>query len=139
MTDRTGFYITRALIGAGESGFIPGAVLFTSCVWPSCCCYRALSRLCSSDRRVALSRYFYTSREMSIRLSFFWSTLNVARVLSALLAAGILKMRGEHGRPGWFWCVPPPSLNLQQTSLPCTFTDDDPRKRVPGCSSLKVL
>lgn len=40
---------------------------------------------------------------MSIRLSFFWSTLNVARVISALLAAGILKMRNAAGRPGWFW------------------------------------
>lgn len=116
MTDRTGFYITRALIGAGESGFIPGAVLFTSYVWPPCCCYRALPRLHSSDRHVSLSRYFYTSREMSIRLSFFWSTLNVARVLSALLAAGILKMRGEHGRPGWFWCVPPPPSLLPHLS-----------------------
>lgn len=27
----------------------------------------------------------------------------VARVISALLAAGILEMRGIGGKPGWFW------------------------------------
>ncbi|PWN53805.1 MFS general substrate transporter [Violaceomyces palustris] len=77
MTDRTGFYITRALIGACEGGFIPGAILYAT--------------------------YFYNSREISTRLAVFWSTLNVARVISALLAAGILEMRGVSGRPGWFW------------------------------------
>ncbi len=40
---------------------------------------------------------------MAIRLSFFWTTLNLARVVSSLLAAGILTMRGVKGRPGWFW------------------------------------
>ncbi|KAI4801380.1 putative MFS transporter [Aureobasidium sp. EXF-8845] len=77
MTNKTGFYITRALIGAFEGGFIPGTILFAS--------------------------YFYKSAELSVRLAAFWSTLNVARVISALLAAGILEMRGVHGRPGWFW------------------------------------
>ncbi|KAG7529300.1 hypothetical protein FFLO_05728 [Filobasidium floriforme] len=77
MTNRAGFYVTRLLIGALQSGFIPGAVVMTS--------------------------HFYTSKELAIRLCWFWSTLNVARVCSALLAAGILQMRGIAGRPGWFW------------------------------------
>jgi len=77
MTGRTSFYITRALIGAFEGGFIPGVILFAT--------------------------YFYTSKELSIRLAAFWSTLNVARVISALLAAGILEMRGIGGKSGWFW------------------------------------
>jgi hypothetical protein len=77
MTNRTGFYITRALIGACEGGFIPGAILLAS--------------------------YFYKSAELGSRLAIFWSSLNVARILSSLLAAGILKMRGTAGRPGWFW------------------------------------
>lgn len=75
--DRTSFYIGRAFIGLCEGGFIPGVVLFTT--------------------------YFYTSKELSIRLAAFWSSLNVARVISALLAAGILEMRGVQGKPGWFW------------------------------------
>ena len=77
MTNRTSFYITRALIGACEGGFIPGVIL--------------------------LATYFYKSRELGSRLAVFWTSLNVARILSSLLAAGILKMRGTAGRPGWFW------------------------------------
>lgn len=77
MTNRAAFYVTRALIGAFEGGFIPATILFTT--------------------------YFYTSRELAIRLAAFWSTLNVARVISALLAAGLLKMRGIGGHTGWFW------------------------------------
>ncbi|KAI9870921.1 MAG: hypothetical protein M1830_003631, partial [Pleopsidium flavum] len=77
MNNRTTFYITRALIGACEGGFIPGTILFTT--------------------------YFYKSRELSVRLAAFWSTLNIARVISSLLAAGILNMRGVGGKPGWFW------------------------------------
>lgn len=77
MTDRTSFYLTRAFIGACEGGFIPGTILFAT--------------------------YFYKTKELSVRLACFWSTLNVARVISALLAAGILKMRGIGGKPGWFW------------------------------------
>ncbi|KAK0657863.1 major facilitator superfamily transporter [Cercophora newfieldiana] len=77
MHERAGFYVTRGLIGACEGGFIPGAILYAT--------------------------YFYTSKELAVRLSVFWSTLNVARVISALLAAGILEMRGIGGKPGWFW------------------------------------
>ena len=77
MHDRTSFYLTRAFIGLCEGGFIPGTILFAT--------------------------YFYTSKELAVRLAAFWSTLNVARVISALLAAGILQMRGVHGHPGWFW------------------------------------
>ncbi|KAI6781201.1 uncharacterized protein J7T54_002557 [Emericellopsis cladophorae] len=77
ITNRAGFYATRALIGLFEGGFIPGAIL--------------------------MATYFYTSRELSVRLAAFWSTLNVARVISALLAAGLLEMRGIGGKTGWFW------------------------------------
>ncbi|TLD33020.1 hypothetical protein PspLS_00763 [Pyricularia sp. CBS 133598] len=75
--DRASFLICRALIGLCEGGFIPATILF--------------------------STYFYTSKELAVRLAAFWSTLNVARVISALLAAGILQMRGVGGHPGWFW------------------------------------
>jgi len=51
MTSRASFYVTRALIGALEGGFIPGTVLFAT--------------------------YFYKTRELSFRLAFFWSSLNV--------------------------------------------------------------
>ncbi|KAI4650467.1 hypothetical protein J4E93_002823 [Alternaria ventricosa] len=77
MHDRTSFYLGRAAIGLCEGGFIPGVILFAT--------------------------YFYKSKELSLRLAAFWSTLNIARVISALLAAGILEMRGVGGKPGWFW------------------------------------
>lgn len=51
MTDRASFYVTRALIGTFEGGFIPGTILFTT--------------------------YFYKTKELSVRLAAFWSTLNV--------------------------------------------------------------
>ncbi|KAK7424700.1 hypothetical protein QQX98_000277 [Neonectria punicea] len=79
MTGRTSFYITRAFIGLFEGGFIPGVIL--------------------------MATYFYTSKELSIRLAAFWSTLNIARVISALLAAGFLEMRGVGGHSGWFWLL----------------------------------
>lgn len=75
--NRATFYVTRAFIGAFEGGFIPGTILFAT--------------------------YFYTARELGTRLAIFWSTLNIARVISALLAAAILQMRGVGGKPGWFW------------------------------------
>ena len=75
--DRTSFYLGRAFIGLFEGGFIPGVILFAT--------------------------YFYKTKELAVRLAIFWSTLNVARVVSALLAAGILEMRGVAGKPGWFW------------------------------------
>lgn len=56
MTTRAAFYATRALIGACEGGFIPGAILFAT--------------------------YFYKTKELSVRLAFFWSTLNVRSLLS---------------------------------------------------------
>ncbi|KAL6709355.1 hypothetical protein ACN47E_001762 [Coniothyrium glycines] len=77
MHDRTSFYLGRAAIGLCEGGFIPGVILFAT--------------------------YFYKTKELALRLAAFWSTLNVARVISALLAAGILEMRGIGGKPGWFW------------------------------------
>lgn len=51
MVNRTGYYICRALIGLCEGGFIPGTILFAT--------------------------YFYTSKELSVRLACFWSTLSM--------------------------------------------------------------
>ena len=95
MTGKVGFYITRALIGACEGGFIPGTSKSKRLHW------HMDGRLI--EIAVLFATYFYTSKELSVRLAAFWSTLNVARIISSLLAAGILQMRGIAGRPGWFW------------------------------------
>lgn len=77
LTGKGSFYATRALLGLCEGGFIPDLVLWLS--------------------------YFYTSAELSIRLSFFWSTMYAVQILNYLIAYGILHMRGVQGHAGWQW------------------------------------
>ena len=40
-----------------------------------------------------MAKLFFTSKELPIRLSWFWTTLAVVQIGSSLLACGILKMR----------------------------------------------
>ncbi|ODQ82292.1 hypothetical protein BABINDRAFT_169677 [Babjeviella inositovora NRRL Y-12698] len=77
MKNKAGFYATRYLIGTLEGGFIPDVVLWLS--------------------------YFYTSKELPMRLSWFWTTLSLTQIATSLLAAGILKLRGHGALPGWAW------------------------------------
>lgn len=71
------FYATRSLLGLLEGGFIPDVVLYLS--------------------------FFYTSKELPIRLSFFWSAYISTQIVSALLAYGILHLRSVTGWAGWRW------------------------------------
>lgn len=77
MTNRSGFWTCRALLGMIEGGFIPDNVLYLS--------------------------YFYTGSELPVRLSFFWVAYQTTSIISAFLAYGILHMRGINGLPGWAW------------------------------------
>ncbi|KAK4056236.1 hypothetical protein OIO90_002679 [Microbotryomycetes sp. JL221] len=77
ITSKAGFYLTRILLGLFMGGFIPDMILFLS--------------------------YSYTSSELAWRLSWFWVTLTVTNIISNLLAAGILQMRGIQGLAGWQW------------------------------------
>jgi hypothetical protein len=45
--------------------------------------------------------YFYTSRELPIRLSFFWTALSVTTIVTSLLAFAIFHLEGRHGLAGW--------------------------------------
>lgn len=76
LSGKTSFYITRCLIGLIEGGFIPDLVLWLS--------------------------YFYKSKELPIRLSFFWTTLYLCNILTSLLAFGLLRIRAG-GLEGWRW------------------------------------
>jgi len=49
--------------------------------------------------------YWYKSRELPIRLSWFWTVLSTCNILGSLMAAGILQMRGLRGWSGWQWWV----------------------------------
>ena len=93
LSGKSSFYACRALLGLLEGGFIPDLILWLS--------------------------YFYTSRELPIRLtwvpktirsicnlltchrSFFWIVTSVTAVITSLLAFGILHLRGVQGLAGW--------------------------------------
>lgn len=77
LTNKAGFYATRVLIGMLEGGFIADLVLWLS--------------------------YFYTSKELPIRLSYFWTALSLCQIAVSLMAFGILRMRGILGYSGWRW------------------------------------
>lgn len=47
--------------------------------------------------------YFYTSRELPIRLSYFWTTLSITGIITSLLAFALLHLRGVAGWEGWRW------------------------------------
>lgn len=77
LTGRATFFLTRSLLGVIEGGFIPDVILYLS--------------------------YFYKSKELPIRLSFFWGAYGLTFIISAFLAYGILHLGGRDGLSGWRW------------------------------------
>lgn len=75
--EEKGFYATRALLGLIEGGFIPDAILYLS--------------------------YFYNSKELPIRMSYFYCASFLTQIIAAFLAFGILHLRGTGGWEGWRW------------------------------------
>ncbi|TFK56770.1 MFS general substrate transporter [Heliocybe sulcata] len=75
LSGRKSFLATRFLLGFLQGGFIPDVVLYLS--------------------------YFYTKKELPIRLAYFWISNYLDHIVGAFLATGILKLRGASGRPGW--------------------------------------
>lgn len=57
------------------SGFIPDVILYLS--------------------------YFYKTKELPVRLSYFWTAYTGTNVVAAFLAYGILRLRGVNGWEGW--------------------------------------
>ncbi|SCU92311.1 LADA_0F15764g1_1 [Lachancea dasiensis] len=78
MTSKAGFYITRALLGALQGGFICDV-----CLWMS---------------------YFFTSKELPFRLSIFYIANPMTAVWSSLLSFGLLKIKtGGLMDQSWRW------------------------------------
>ncbi|UNI23858.1 hypothetical protein JDV02_009651 [Purpureocillium takamizusanense] len=77
MRGRSGFFATRGFLGVLEGGFVPDAILYLS--------------------------YFYKSDELPARVSYFYTSSYLTRIVAALLAYGVLHMRGLGDWAGWRW------------------------------------
>ncbi|KAL2854900.1 major facilitator superfamily domain-containing protein [Aspergillus pseudoustus] len=75
LTNRSTYYVCRALLGLFEGGFIPDTILFLS--------------------------FWYKSKELPIRLSFFWVSFQGTAIVGAFLAYGFLHIRRDDGTGGW--------------------------------------
>ncbi|KAI9661081.1 MAG: hypothetical protein M1821_009408 [Bathelium mastoideum] len=74
---KASFLACRSLLGLLEGGFIPDLVLWLS--------------------------YFYTSGELPLRLSFFWTSLDITGIVISLLAFALFHLDGVGGLAGWRW------------------------------------
>ncbi|KAJ5624293.1 hypothetical protein N7510_000602 [Penicillium lagena] len=72
---RSGFFACRAMLGLFEGGFIPDTILFLS--------------------------FWYKSKELPSRLSWFWVSYEATAIVGAFLAFGFLHIRGPDGGGGW--------------------------------------
>ncbi|KAK8137058.1 hypothetical protein PG984_004998 [Apiospora sp. TS-2023a] len=77
LSSRSSFLASRALLALLQGGFIPEVVLYLS--------------------------YFYKHHELTLRLAIFWTGMMIADILAAIIAFGLLHMRGVSGQPGWRW------------------------------------
>uniref|UniRef100_A0A0B7JVF2 Major facilitator superfamily (MFS) profile domain-containing protein n=1 Tax=Bionectria ochroleuca TaxID=29856 RepID=A0A0B7JVF2_BIOOC len=77
LKNRTGFLVSRLVLGLAEAGYIPGAI-YTLSTW-------------------------YTKRELAKRVAVLFFGMFGGNALSPLLASGILKLDGSRGLRGWQW------------------------------------
>ncbi|KAK4208747.1 inner membrane transporter yfaV [Rhypophila decipiens] len=75
--NRTGFLVSRFILGLCESGYIPGAI-YTLSTW-------------------------YTKKELARRVAVFFFGMFGGNAISPLLATGILKLDSARGLRGWQW------------------------------------
>ncbi|OGM43664.1 transporter [Aspergillus bombycis] len=75
LSGKKSYYVCRALLALFEGGFIPDTILFLS--------------------------FWYKSKELPIRLSYFWVSYEGTSIISAFLAYGFLHVRRSDGTGGW--------------------------------------
>lgn len=75
ISSKAGFFITRVLLGMCQGGFVPDIGLYLT--------------------------YFYTSKELNIRMSWFYTVLGASQVIGSFLSVGFMKLNGWHGVAGW--------------------------------------
>ncbi|KAK5788324.1 hypothetical protein VI817_009282 [Penicillium citrinum] len=75
--DRTGFLVTRTILGLAEAGFIPGA-MFTLSQW-------------------------YSTEEITRRIAIFFFGMFGGTAVGPLFGAGLLRLDGRGNLSGWQW------------------------------------
>ncbi|RAH43523.1 MFS general substrate transporter [Aspergillus brunneoviolaceus CBS 621.78] len=75
--NRTGFLITRAVLGLAEAGYIPAA-MYTLSTW-------------------------YTKEQLTKRIAIFFFGMFGGAAIAPLLGAALLKLDGRGGLAGWKW------------------------------------
>jgi MFS family permease len=93
LKNRTGYLVSRLILGFCESGYIPGAI-YTLSTW-------------------------YTKKELARRVAILFFGMFGANAISPLLATGILKLEGARGLRGWQWLFlgnPPPGNPLRSAA-----------------------
>jgi hypothetical protein len=58
------------------------------------------------DLTNSMQSYFFKNTEMPFRLAVFWMANRLTDVVAPLLAYGLLRLRGLHGREGWYEDAP---------------------------------
>lgn len=93
---RTSFLTCRALLAILQGGFIPDVSFAPMKTHMSPANGYTL-------QMILYLSYFYTSHELPIRLSIWWTFMSIADILASFIAFGILHMRGVNGKSGWRW------------------------------------
>ncbi|GAA89165.1 similar to alternative sulfate transporter [Aspergillus luchuensis IFO 4308] len=75
--NKTGFLLTRSILGLAEAGYIPAA-MYTLSTW-------------------------YTKEELTKRIALFFFGMFGGAAVSPLLGAALLKLDGKGGLHGWQW------------------------------------
>ncbi|PKY02021.1 MFS general substrate transporter [Aspergillus campestris IBT 28561] len=75
--DRTGFLVTRAVLGLAEAGYIPAA-MYTLSTW-------------------------YSKEQITTRIAVFFFGMFGGTAVSPLLGAALLRLDGRGGLAGWQW------------------------------------
>lgn len=93
VTNRGAYFTTRALLGLLEGGL---------CV-PSDLCLQFRSKLTpySIPDTILFLSFWYKSKELPIRLGYFWVAYEATAIVSAFLAFGFLHIRNSDGTGGW--------------------------------------
>jgi hypothetical protein len=96
LSGKSSFLACRALLAILQGGFIPDVSSSPN---------GREGDTCPADHEnnkvILYLSYFYKAHELSLRLAFFWTAMNLADVIAGFLAAALLQIGGGTGNEGW--------------------------------------